>query len=1276
MANNDGLFAASRNRTAADEPPVAEPAELLPRLRGRVPVTLGGIPIDSAVLLPADHLHTESAWNQHIPFAFWLVQAHAPSIFVELGTFRGTSYFSFCQAVAALKLPTRCFAVDTWQGDSHTGFYDQSVFAQVNACNERKYAGFSRLVRSSFDKALPHFLDGSIDLLHIDGLHTYEACRHDFECWLPKLSPRAIVLFHDTNVRERGFGVYRLWAELIARYPHFEFVHEHGLGVLGVGAALDGPVCELFAAAHDAGLTCAIRSAFWRLASTARAEIDLKSAGEERARLETLLSATISQGEIEVSRLNAELEHLRRALDEKERRAAELTARCAAASDEKAQLDAALGAMRDAQAELAAALDAARSENGELGAELAAARRETAELRAALVAADDKQTELAAALAAARGQNAELGTALAAARSENAALDAALAAARREGADRQAALEEKAAELAAVRSRAERAEADLAAARRELDAVARSASWRITRPLRQVAARARFARGIGRVAKRLRWIKRAGARLQEHFLLRPKVRLLAASGLFDSDWYLEQYPDVRAAGVNPLIHYLRHGAAEGRDPNPLFDSDWYLDRYPDVRAAGVNPVVHYLRYCAREGRDPNPFFDTDWYLNEYPDVRAASPNPLAHYLQYGAAEGRDPSSLFDSDWYLDHNHDVRAAGANPLAHYLRHGAVEGREARPPLSYQQWIERYDAISASDIAEMEQRAKLFSKRPLVSVVMPTYNTPERFLREAIESVRAQTYDRWELCIADDCSTEPHVRRVLAEYAQADPRIRVVYRKENGHISRASNSALDLAVGEWVVLLDHDDLLAPHALFCVVDSINRNSEVMLIYSDEDKIGTDGARQDPYFKSDWNPDLFLSHNMFCHLGAYRRDLVTSVGGFRPGFEGAQDYDLVLRCIEMVSYEHIHHIPHVLYHWRITPGSTSRDVNEKPYAMSAGERALNEHLERRKLDAKAEYVGVGYRVRYEIPSPAPKVTLIIPTRNGRNLLERCVSSILKLTTYSNYDIIIVDNGSDDQGTIDYFRELKRLENIHIKRDNRPFNYSALNNAAVASASGSIIGLINNDIEVISPDWLTEMISLAIQPGVGAVGARLWYPNDTIQHAGVVIGIGGVAGHAHKYLKRGISGYFNRAALLQSFSAVTGACLVVRKELYLEAGGLNERDLAIAFNDIDLCLKLRKMGYRNVWTPYAELYHYESASRGSDDTPEKRARSEAEGRYMQDRWGESLHRDPAYNPNLTLHREDFSLAFPPRIGKPWRERGATQTKYKFSREPLRGGVVQ
>ncbi len=523
----------------------------------------------------------------------------------------------------------------------------------MNACNELKYAGFSRLVRSSFDEALPHFLDGSIDLLHIDGLHTYQACRHDFESWLPKLSRRAIVLFHDTNVRERGFGVHRLWAELTERYPHFEFLHEHGLGVLGVGAALDAPVRELFAAANDAALTGEVRSTFWRLASAVQTRIDLKASGEERARLATLLGVTIGECEVEVSRLTTELVGLRPAFEEKERQAAELTAQCAAARSENAGLGMALAEARSEAAQLGRALAAARSEIAQLDGALAEARGETAQLESALAEARSETTQLHSALAVARSEKAQLESALTAARSETARLDSALeaarsekaglsdalATARQEGADQQAALDTKATELAAVHIRAECAEAASAAARKELDAVRRSTSWRITQPLRQIAARSRFARYASQIVRLPWWTFQLWARARQDRRRRANIKLIAASGLLDSDWYLEQYPDVRAFGIDPLAHYLDYGANEGRDPNPLFDSDWYLNRYPAVRAAGANPLVHYLRDGVAEGCDPCGSFSTRDYLANNPGIVAIGMNPLVHYFA-GARETR------------------------------------------------------------------------------------------------------------------------------------------------------------------------------------------------------------------------------------------------------------------------------------------------------------------------------------------------------------------------------------------------------------------------------------------------------------------------------------------------------------------------------------------------------------------------------------------------------------------------------------------------------------
>jgi GT2 family glycosyltransferase len=564
-------------------------------------------------------------------------------------------------------------------------------------------------------------------------------------------------------------------------------------------------------------------------------------------------------------------------------------------------------------------------------------------------------------------------------------------------------------------------------------------------------------------------------------------------------------------------------------------------------------------------------------------------------------------------------------------------------------YREWVRRYDQPTAESRARLRAQAAALPVRPVISIVMPTYNPQPRWLDAAIASVRSQMYEHWELCIADDASTDPRVRELLQRHAKEDARIKLCLREKNGHISAASNSAIALATGAWIALLDHDDVLPESALFWVADAIARHPRVRLIYSDEDKITATGERVTPYFKSEWNPELFHAHNLVTHLGVYHADLVREVGGFTVGLEGAQDYDLALRCVERLAPEQIHHIPRVLYHWRMHRESTAQSPDAKPYAAEAGLRALQQHLQRRGLDATAMHTPCGLRVRYALPANPPLVTLVIPTRNGLRLLRRCIDSILAKTAYPRFGILVIDNGSDDPATLDYLQALRAQPNFRVLRDDRPFNYSALNNAGVREAAGELVGLLNNDLEVINPDWLDEMVGIALQPGVGAVGARLLYANGTLQHAGVLLGLGGIAGHAHKHLPRQMCGYFGRAGSMQCFSAVTAACLVMRKALYQEIGGMDEERLAIAFNDVDFCLRLRAAGYRNVWTPFAELYHHESATRGRDDTPQKQARFAIEVQTMKERWGDLLRHDPAYNPNLTLSFEDFSLAWPPRL---------------------------
>lgn len=569
-------------------------------------------------------------------------------------------------------------------------------------------------------------------------------------------------------------------------------------------------------------------------------------------------------------------------------------------------------------------------------------------------------------------------------------------------------------------------------------------------------------------------------------------------------------------------------------------------------------------------------------------------------------------------------------------------------ARPTSEYQIVLNHWADQRQKQTALMDDLKSQLNVFVRFSVVVPVYNPDISYLDAMIQSVQAQSYDNWELCLADDLS-RAEVRDFLTQKAAQDSRIRLVLRDENGHISQATNSAIDVVTGDFIALLDHDDLLDPDALLMVAAAIADNPTAQILYTDEDKVRMDGERYDPNFKPDWNRELLYGLNYVSHLGVYATALVKRVGGFRAGFEGAQDYDLLLRCIEQIDDTQIVHIPKVLYSWRASRGSTAASNKAKPYATQAGIRALAEHLERvhgRSIDVVEGPVAFSYRVQWPLDT-RPLVSIIIPTRDRLQLTRAAVDSILAKTNYPNIEIIIVDNGSVASETLAWFAQIQSADSrVRVLRDDRPFNYSALNNAAVAQAHGEVIALLNNDVTVINRDWLSEMVSLAIRPGTGCVGAKLYFPDGRIQHAGVVIGMGGVAGHPHLFFPGDHGGYFGRLLMRQGYSAVTAACLVVRREIYEEVGGLNETDLKVAFNDVDFCLKVQAAGYTNVWTPYAELTHYESASRGYEDTPEKIGRFQTECAYMKTTWQTPDFADPCYNQNLTLDRQDFSFAQP------------------------------
>ncbi|MFN8109091.1 MAG: glycosyltransferase family 2 protein [Thermoleophilia bacterium] len=531
------------------------------------------------------------------------------------------------------------------------------------------------------------------------------------------------------------------------------------------------------------------------------------------------------------------------------------------------------------------------------------------------------------------------------------------------------------------------------------------------------------------------------------------------------------------------------------------------------------------------------------------------------------------------------------------------------------------------------------------------MPVYNTDPGFLRAAIESVRNQLYPRWELCIADDASTDPRVRQVLREAAASDTRIRVVERDENGHISRASNSALQLATGEFIALLDHDDLLAPEALLVMAAAIRAEPGAEVLYSDEDKVDADGNRRDPFFKTDFDPVQLLGQNFICHLGVYRRSLVEQVGGFRVGYEGSQDYDLALRCTARCGRAAVVHVPYVLYHWRAATGSTALDGAEKGYAPDAGRRAVSDHLAAAGVAAGVTPATVAAynRVSFTPPATWPRVSVIIPTRDRADVLGPCMQSLLGRTTYPDLELILVDNGSTEPDAVALLARLAKDPRVRVLREQGEFNYSALNNRAAEVATGEFLLLLNNDTEVLTTGWIEELVGWGLQDGVGTVGCMLLYPDGTVQHGGVTFGIGGVAGHVERGLPATDPGYFGRLSVAHEVDCSTGACLLVRHALYRELGGLDERDLPVAFNDVDFGLRVREAGLANVWTPQAVMLHFESKSRGYETTLEKQERFKRETARMQWRWRDGLLTEYHHNPNLSLDTTDIELAMPPRV---------------------------
>lgn len=565
--------------------------------------------------------------------------------------------------------------------------------------------------------------------------------------------------------------------------------------------------------------------------------------------------------------------------------------------------------------------------------------------------------------------------------------------------------------------------------------------------------------------------------------------------------------------------------------------------------------------------------------------------------------------------------------------------IMGTQAEPEELYQQWIENNEP----DEEELQkQKNEKFENEPKISIVVPMYNTPKEFLKDLVNSLISQTYSNWELCLADGSNER---NKELEEIYKKDSKIKYKFIGENKGISGNTNEAINLATGDYIGLLDHDDFLPAFSLYEIVKCINNNPDVEFIYTDEDKCEeVNGKRYDPYFKSDFGPDTLRANNFICHFSVFKKELMDKLGGFRTEYDGAQDYDIILRMSEETNK--IVHIPKILYHWRVHSLSTAKSGGTaKPYAYEAGIKAIQDHIKRMGLKGSVEHgktLGT-YKIKYDVIGN-PKVSIIIPNKDYVSTLKVCLKSIIKKTTYSNYEILIVENNSENEETFNYYKKIDGNNNVKVLYyPEKEFNYSKIINFGVKNSAGDYIVQLNNDTELLTPNWLEEMIGFAQRDDVGAVGAELFYPDGTIQHAGIIIGIGGVAGHVFKNIPKGMHGYFSRDAMIQNLNAVTAACIMTKKSIYDEVGYMDEK-FKVAFNDVDFCLKIRQKEKLIVYNPYVQFIHYESKSRGFEDTPEKQIRFKGEIDRFYDKWQDFLDKgDNYYNINLRLDNDQYAI---------------------------------
>jgi len=1118
--------------------------------------------------------HT-SAWQGHYLFAHWLVNAVKPSLIVELGTHYGGSYFGFCEAVKHSGLSCQCYAIDTWIGDEQAGYYGRQVFEYVASVNNSKFNDFSKLYKMDFNTALSLFEEGRIDILHIDGCHSYEAVRHDYESWLPKMSDNGIILFHDINERQDDFGVWRLWEELSEKHRGFAFDHSHGLGVLAVGSVTSAELHELIEAAQSPEKAQVIKRYFSSLnqllisksskelqAYPAQIFIDSGNGFSEEESLTQSVFLNSNRinfdlGSIPVKRLRFDPCNLPCIVNLKSTKVDYLNGSVGqispAASNALEHVERTFFFSTDDPQIIFDVNKTISSVSFELrvspvfeetarqiltrGESLEGMSKETSdglnELRELFAIQQNELIEAQGQLDFVNSEFVETREALDLAFVEYDELqikcDEALRTKLR--------LEILQSDLESMHSSNETLKSQLAEEVRQKN-VSRSSLLRLVN-------KSSWAEHIEGVLSRLMH----PVAFWRHWR-KGDYKVISESGLFDEKWYLETYPDVAAVGCDPIEHYVRWGALEGRWPNAHFDACWYATKYKSVLRFGLLPFVHYILYGQKR-------------------------------------------QLHMSDPGVD-------------------GYRDWRTLRKRFLKEEFNVHTFLVS-------------LEKQPIISIIMPLYNTPEPYLKEALQSVKEQLYPHWELCLVDDASTD-ELASIIKEIFGSNSQVRYIKRNDNGGISAASNDALNMATGEYVCFLDHDDVLEPHAIASMVLGINQNPEVDWLYSDEDKISERGHIFAPVFKPDWSPAFFMCCMFTCHFSMYKIDLLREIGGFDSAFDGAQDYEMSLRLLRTNPI--IVHIPDVLYHWRMCEGSTALNVDSKPKAIRRQQRALTEFLADRDgyiLDGPIHGMN---KIQFKMKN-SPRIGIVIPSAGreshvfvGTSYVEHLVESIQTKSTYKNYSIYISVNEDLEAMTRE---SLERLDCILVNYSAEPFNLSDKINELVESCQEEHVVLLNDDMEIISEDWLEQMLMWFEQDNVGCVGSQLLFPDNTIQHAGVVFfDIG--PGHPYYSEPNTNSGYLGSIQYAREYSAVTGACMMFKRSEFLEVGGFDP-DFHMNYNDVDFCWKLRiQLGKRIVYTPEAKLFHYESVSKGETSPKELEA--------INEKWIGTFNNDPFFNRHL------------------------------------------